>query len=83
MRRGALAGLGVADVDVHDRGAGLGGVDRRVGDLLGRDGHVRALAGGVARAGDRAGDEDVPVHRWPLVVVDSCVLLRDVRSTVV
>ena len=26
---GALAGLRVADVDVHDRGPGLGGIDRR------------------------------------------------------
>ena len=33
----ALAGLGVADVDVDDRGAGPGGLDRRVGDLLRRD----------------------------------------------
>ena len=38
-------------------------VDRRVGDLLGRDRHVRALADGVAGAGDGTGDEDVPVHR--------------------
>ena len=47
-RPGTLAGLRVADVDVVDRGAGLCGIDRRVGDLLGRDGHVRALADCVA-----------------------------------
>ena len=29
-----LAGLGIARVQMHDRGAGLGRADRRVGDLL-------------------------------------------------
>ena len=52
------AGVEIADVAVHHRGAGLGRLDRRVGDLLGRDGHVGRLADGVAAAGDGAGDED-------------------------
>ena len=47
---GAAAGVGVADVDVHDRRAGAGRLDRRVGDLLRRHGHVLAPAGRVAGA---------------------------------
>ena len=59
---GAAAGLRVADVDVRDRRARARRLDRRVGDLLGRDRHVLAPAGGVAGARDGAGDEDLPVH---------------------
>ena len=59
---GALAGLRVADVDVRDRRARPGRLDRRVGDLLRRDRDVLAPAGGVAGARDRARDEDFPVH---------------------
>ncbi len=62
---GADAGVGVADVDVHDRRPRLGGVDRRCRDLLGGDGDVGALAGRVAGPGDRARDEHVPVHVVP------------------
>ena len=62
---GADAGVGVADVDVHDRRPRLGGIDRRRRDLLGGDGHVRALGDGVAGARDRARDEHVPVHVVP------------------
>src|SRR4029079_18775697 len=57
-----LAGLRVAHVNVRDRGSCLGRLDGRVGDLLGRDGDVRALAHRVAGPGDCAGDEDFPVH---------------------
>jgi hypothetical protein len=47
----------VAHVDVGDRGAGAGGGDAVVGDLLGRHRHLVALAGGVPRTGHGTGDE--------------------------
>ena len=59
----ALPGLRVAHVDVHDRGAGPRRRDAGLGDLLGRHRHVLGPADGVARAGQGAGDHDVPVHR--------------------
>ncbi len=68
QRARALAGLGVADMDVGDGGAGAGGLDRGLGDLLRRDGHVGAAPRRVARARDRAGDEDVGVHARELRV---------------
>ncbi len=60
-----LAGDGVADVDVRDRGSGLGGLDRGGGDLLRRDRHPLAAARRVACAGDRARDEDLAVQDRP------------------
>ena len=57
-----LAGFGVAHMAMDDRGTGLCGVDRRVGDLLGRARHMRAAVLRAARAGDGAGDEDLAVH---------------------
>ncbi len=59
---GILAGFGVADVAMDDGSALLGGLDGGCGDLLGRDGHMRALAGGIAAAGDGAGDDHLVVH---------------------
>ena len=57
-----LAGLGVAYVAMHDRGAGLGGLHGSGGDLLGSDRHVGASGGRVASTGECAGDDDVVVH---------------------
>ena len=65
---GAVAGLGIAHVDVHDRRARLRRLDGRGGDLLGRDRHVRAPADRVAGAGDGTGDEGVPVQRVPPLI---------------
>ena len=59
---GADAGLGIAHVDVDDGRTGAGGVERRGGDLGRGHRHVRALRRRVAGAGDRTGDEGVPVH---------------------
>ena len=56
------AGFRIADMAVHDGGAGFRGLDRGFGDLLGRAWNVRGFAGGIAGAGDGAGDEDVTVH---------------------
>ena len=63
-RQGArrAAGLGIADVDMGDGGAGVRSLDAGLGDLLRRDGHVGAAPRRVARARDRAGDEDGRVH---------------------
>ena len=58
-----LAGLGVAHMAMDDRGAGLGGVDRRFGDLLGRARHVRAAILRAAGTGHGTGNEDLAVHR--------------------
>src|SRR5213079_93256 len=52
----------VADVDVHNRRACAGRVDRRVGDLLGGHGDVLAGSSRVTGAGDCAGDEDLSEH---------------------
>ena len=41
---------------------GLGGLDRRIGDLLRRHRDGGMLADGIARAGDGAGDDDFLVH---------------------
>ena len=57
-----LGGLGIAHMNVHDGGAGLGGVDRGVRDLLRRHRHGRVAAGRVGRAGDRARDHDLALH---------------------
>ena len=62
----AAAGLGVAHVDVRDRGTGPGRLDRGLGDRGRRDGHALRLPRGVAGARHRAGDEDLPVHCSPL-----------------
>ena len=59
---GGLAGLGVADVNVGDGGAGFGGGDGGFGNLRRSDGNEVAASGGVARAGEGASDEDVGLH---------------------
>ncbi len=61
----ALAGARIADMDMGDRGAGLGRLDGGIGDLLllRRHRHLFRLARRVARPGHRAGDEDFPIHR--------------------
>ena len=73
----AAAGLGVAHVDVRDRGARLGRLDRRVGDRGRRDRHALGLARRVTCAGHRAGDEDLPVHCSPLRV--ACCAREPIR----
>ena len=60
---GAPPRLGVPDVDVDDGGAGPRRLDRGVRDLGRGDRNGGVLAHRVAGAGDRAGDEGVPVHR--------------------
>ncbi len=57
-----LAGLWVAHMAVDYSGPGFGSLDGGGGDLFRGDGHPLALAGGVARAGERAGNDDVVVH---------------------
>ena len=57
-----LGGLGIAHVDVHDRGARLGGVEAGVGDLLGRHRNRRVAAGGVRRPGHRTGNHHLTRH---------------------
>jgi hypothetical protein len=59
-------GVGVAHVDMRDRGACLGGIDRRGRDLLGRDRQIRMLLGLRQIAGDRAGDYHLVRHALPL-----------------
>ena len=58
-----LAGLRVADMDMGDRGPGLGRLDRGAGDLLRRYRYRRMLADRVARPGHGAGDHNLGVHR--------------------
>jgi hypothetical protein len=55
-------GLRVAHVDVGDRGARLGGVDRGGRDLLGRDRQIRMLLGLGQAARDRACDNHLVRH---------------------
>ncbi|MNV95570.1 hypothetical protein D3C71_1904740 [compost metagenome] len=47
---------------VDNGGTGLGGFHGGCGDLLGGDGNKVALGGGVAGAGEGAGNDDVVVH---------------------
>jgi hypothetical protein len=58
----ALAGLRIAHVHVADGGAGLGGFDGGIGDLLRRHRNGGMLADRVAGAGDGAGHDDFGVH---------------------
>ena len=57
------AGLGVARVKMQDRGTCLGGLERRVDDLVRRDGQVGRHGRGVDRPGHGAGDDDLAVVR--------------------
>jgi len=57
------AGLGVARVKMQDRGTCLGGLERRVDDVVRRDGQVGRHGRGVNRPGDGAGDDDLAVVR--------------------
>ena len=50
--------LRVARMQMHHRGAGFRGADRRIGDLARRDRDMRRHRRRVDRAGDRAGDDD-------------------------
>jgi len=69
--------LGIAHVDVNDRRARLGGIDRGLGDLLGSHGHSRVPAWRVRRARHRARDHHhalhtaLPGHRTPLAAEPS------------
>src|SRR5262249_51253526 len=51
--------LRIARVQVQDRGAGLGGVDRLGGNLVGRDRQRVRHGRRVDRAGNCAGDDDL------------------------
>ena len=57
-----LGGLGIAHMDVDDRGASLGGVDARSRDLRRGDGYGGVLAGRVGRARHRARDHHLALH---------------------
>ncbi len=57
-----LGGLRIAHMDVDDRGAGFGGIDRGLGNLLRRDRHRRILARGVGGAGDCTRNDDLALH---------------------
>ena len=59
------AGLRIAHVDVDDGGAGAGGLDGRIGDLLRGDRAVGALGNLGIVAGDGARDDDIGVHGGP------------------
>ena len=63
-----LAGLGIARVQMHDRGPGFGGIDRGVGDFLRRHGQGLRHRGGVDRAGHGAGDDDFAAHGFAFFV---------------
>ena len=76
---GAAAGVGVANVDVHDRRACARRLERCVRDLLRRDGNVLAAPGRVSRSGHGTGHENFPVHG---VLRSICELaLHILRST--
>src|SRR6516165_2825926 len=53
------AGSRVARVQMQDGGAGLGGGDGLLGDLIGRDRQSLRHGGRVDRAGDGASDDDL------------------------
>ena len=59
-RRSAV--LRIARVQMQNGGAGLGGIDRLRGDLIGRDRQRIRHGGRVDRAGDRAADDDFVRH---------------------
>jgi len=61
----ALARDGVAYVDVGHGSASSGGLERRVGDLLGSDRDGRVFADRVASSGDGASDDDFLLHGIP------------------
>ena len=58
----ALAGRRLTDVAVDHGGAGAGGLEGRIGDLLRGDRNGRVLADGVTGSGDCAGDDDFGLH---------------------
>ena len=64
-----LAGLGIAGVQVEDRGAGLRRCDRLNDDLVRRDRQIRRHGRRMDRAGDRAGDDDLVggSHSFPFL----------------
>ena len=55
----ALAGFGIAHMDMGNRCAGIGRFDRRIGDLARRDRHLVGAAGRVAGPSNCACDENV------------------------
>jgi hypothetical protein len=49
-------------MDMDDRGASFGGVDRGLRNLLGRDRHRRILAWGVGGTRDCTRNDDLALH---------------------
>ncbi|HRD62936.1 MAG TPA: hypothetical protein PL137_18695 [Nocardioides sp.] len=76
----ALAGLGIAHVDVHDGRSGARRGDAGLGDLLGGHRHMLGAADGVARAGESAGDHDVAVHEELLFISTNMVVQRPFQT---
>ena len=62
---GRRAGLRMAHMDMDDRGARLGSLDRRSRDVARRQRHLVAAGGGAAGARQRAGDEGLEIHGRP------------------
>ena len=78
---GAVAGPRIPHVHVHDRSPGPGRRDAGLGDLFRRHRHVFRLADGVPRTGQRAGDDDLAIHRGTLPwVVGPAACAADVAA---
>ena len=59
-----LTGFGITGMQMHDGGAGFGGIDRGIRDFLWRYRQCLRHRGGVDRTGHGAGDDDFPAHAW-------------------
>jgi hypothetical protein len=57
-----FTGFRIAHMAVHNRRAGFGGFDGRIGDLFRRDRNGRVPADRIAGAGNGAGQDDFTVH---------------------
>jgi hypothetical protein len=59
-----LGGFRIAYMNMHDGGAGLGGINRRSGDLRGRDRDGGIAARRIGGAGHRARDHHLALHAF-------------------